>query len=103
MSKLISEQVKKTEFLISGLRNNKEVVKSWWIDAPLVDELEAEKNVLDKANQELERLKAEFSERSKAATQKLELHQKKFIEVKKKVKSNTDPAKWLQFGVMDKR
>jgi dsDNA-specific endonuclease/ATPase MutS2 len=101
--KLIDDQVEKTGILISGLRNNKEVVKDWGINETLIDELETGKAELIKDNQELERLRAEVKEKSGAAKKKMANLQEKFMEVKIKVKRNTDFTTWSKFGVMDKR
>ncbi|MDR1897163.1 MAG: hypothetical protein LBR10_10275 [Prevotellaceae bacterium] len=103
MSKLVNEQIKKTEILISGLRNNQEVVKKWGINEMLINELEIEKIELDKDNQELERLKTEVREKARAATKKMENLREKFFAIKKIVKRDAEPIKWRQFGVMDKR
>jgi SMC interacting uncharacterized protein involved in chromosome segregation len=103
MSKLINEQVRKTEILISGLKSNKDVVKNWGISESLISEMEAEKMELDKDNQELERLKTEIREKSRAATKRMANLQKKFSAVKKVIKRDAEPIKWRQFGVIDKR
>jgi exonuclease VII small subunit len=103
MSKLISEQVRKTEILISGLKNNKDVVKNWGIDESIINDLETEKISLNEANQELERIKTEAKEKSRTATKQMSDLQKKFVEVKKIIKRDAEPLAWSQFGVLDKR
>jgi predicted nucleic acid-binding Zn-ribbon protein len=103
MSKMIREQIGKTEILISGLRNNLNVVEKWGINEQLIKELETEKTELNVKNQEIERLLDEARNISKEANDKLSILKEKFLETKKKVKINTDSARWEQFGVLDKR
>jgi regulator of replication initiation timing len=103
MSKVINDQVKKTEILISGLRNNMAVVKNWELDEQSINELETENNALNADNQKLERLMEEARPVSKEANRKLADVRTKFMVIKKKIKLSTDPAKWEQFGIMDKR
>ncbi|MDR1883517.1 MAG: hypothetical protein LBR26_12170 [Prevotella sp.] len=103
MSKLINEQVRKMEILISGLRSNKDVVKNWGISESLISELDVEKIELDKDNQELERLKTEIREKSRAATKRMVNLKKKYTVVKKVIKRDAEPIKWGQFGIMDRR
>ncbi|MDR0749915.1 MAG: hypothetical protein LBF62_10165 [Tannerellaceae bacterium] len=103
MSKTVSEQVKKTEMLISGLRNNSEIMKNAGVSEQLISELEAENAGLNKQNQELERLMEEARPISKDANRKLAEVRTKFQEIKKKVKLSTDASKWEQVGIADKR
>lgn len=103
MSKMIRDQIEKTELLISGLRNNSDVVKNWKIDEQSIKELETEKAELNVKNQELERLMEQARGISRDATVKLSNLREKYTDIKKKVKMNTDPARWPQFGIPDKR
>jgi outer membrane murein-binding lipoprotein Lpp len=103
MSKVIDEQIKKTELLISGLKNNPEVVKKTGLDENLVRELETENNVLNADNQELERIKKEAKEKSREANRKLTKLRKKYTEIKREVKKNTDYETWKQVGIKDRK
>jgi hypothetical protein len=103
MSKIITEQIKKTEILISGLKNNKDVVKKWGVEESAILALEAEEKLLDSYNQKLESLLAEARATSKEANKKLYNVKAMFATIKKQIKTNNDPLKWSQFGVMDKR
>ncbi|MDR3218374.1 MAG: hypothetical protein LBU22_05240 [Dysgonamonadaceae bacterium] len=103
MSKTISEQVKKAEILISGLRNNVEIMKNAGLNEVLISELEAENSVLNKQNQALEQLLEEARPISKDANRKLLEVRAKYQEIKKKVKLGTEPAKWERVGIVDKR
>ncbi|MDR3339088.1 MAG: hypothetical protein LBT25_03150 [Candidatus Symbiothrix sp.] len=103
MSKTISEQVKKAEMLISGLRNNVEIMKNAGLNETLISELETGNNVLNKQNQELERLMEEARPISKDANRKLSEVRTKYQEIKKKAKLSTESSKWEQIGIMDKR
>jgi ABC-type transporter Mla subunit MlaD len=103
MSKTISEQVKKAEMLISGLRNNVEIMKNAGLNEMLISELETENSVLNKQNQELERLLEEARPISKDANQKLSEVRTKYQEIKKKVKLSTEPSRWERVGIVDKR
>ncbi|MDR0682634.1 MAG: hypothetical protein LBG15_12440 [Dysgonamonadaceae bacterium] len=103
MSKTISEQVKKAEMLISGLRNNVEILRNADLNEQLISELETEKEILNKQNQEVERLLDEARPISKDANKKLLEVRTKYQEIKKKVKLSTESSKWEQVGIADKR
>jgi hypothetical protein len=103
MSKTINEQVKKAEMLISGLRNNVEIMKNAGLNEMLISELETENSVLSKQNRALEQLLEEARPISKEANRKLLEVRTKYQEIKKKVKLSTESSKWEQVGVMDKR
>jgi phage-related tail protein len=100
---MIRDQIEKTELLISGLKNNFDVVKNWKIDEQSIKEMETEKAELNVKNQELERLMEQARGVSRDATVKLSKLREKYADVKKKVKMNTDPSRWPQFGIPDKR
>jgi hypothetical protein len=103
MAKLIDDQVKKTEILITGLRKNKYVLKNLDLDEAVINELEVENQALDVANQELERSKAEAKAKSKDANLKLNALREQFLNIKNKVKRNTTAENWKDYGVLDKR
>jgi predicted nucleic acid-binding Zn-ribbon protein len=103
MSKVINDQIQKTENLIVGLRNNLAQVKGFMIDEQSINELESDISTLNVTNQKLERLLEEARPISKDATAKLADVKTKFMALKKKVKLNVDPSKWEQFGIADKR
>jgi hypothetical protein len=103
MSKIVSEQIKKVEILISGMKSNKDIIKKAGLDENLISELETENNALNADNFELERLKTEVREKSRATTKKMVNLRRRYVETKRSIKKNADSAKWGQFGIMDRR
>jgi predicted nucleic acid-binding Zn-ribbon protein len=103
MSKLVDDQVKKTDLLISGLRNNMDVVNNLGLSENLFSEIETESSALSTANQELEQLKKELKEKSMNVNRQLFSLRKKFMEIKKKVKVSIGNERWKEVGIMDKK
>ncbi|MDR3262028.1 MAG: hypothetical protein LBT78_09375 [Tannerella sp.] len=98
MSKVIDEQVKKTEVFISCLKKNMKLLGQ--LDERLISELEAENNVLNAENKEVERIKEEAREKSLEANRKLVQARRKYVELKKHVKKNTPSNKWRMVGIL---
>jgi hypothetical protein len=103
MSKVISEQVKKAESLIAGLRKNPEIMGKAGLDEQIIAALESESKLLSAQNDELEQLEVKRREASRAANRKLDEIRTRFQAMKKKVKLSADPSKWVQVGISDKR
>jgi hypothetical protein len=103
MSKTISDQVNKTELLISGLRDNMDIAANAGLTSQQIAELEAETNALKSDNQEVERLLEQAKPIARIAVGKLVGVRTKFIDVKRKIKQHTDPTKWASVGILDKR
>ncbi|MDR1779765.1 MAG: hypothetical protein LBR50_03415 [Tannerella sp.] len=103
MSKVISEQVKKAESLIAGLRKHPEIMGKVGVNEQTLAALESESKLLGAQNEELEQLEAKRSEVSRAANGKLVAIRTQFQTLKRTVKLNTDPAKWAQVGILDKK
>jgi septation ring formation regulator EzrA len=103
MSKVISDQVEKSQLLISGLRKNLNLAKAYSVDSVLLNQLDAENKELDAENKELERLQQEIRMKSREAQKKLALSREKITNIKRLIKKNTDPSRWKDLGIMDKR
>jgi hypothetical protein len=103
MSKLMDEQVRKTEVLVSGLSRNRCVLESLDVNERELGELETDSRALDTDNRELERMKAEVQAKSREANRKLKALREKFMYVKNKVKRKTLPENWKELGIMDKK
>ena len=91
MSKTYSIQVEKARVLAKGLRENLEQVKAYGVTSDALDALERDAEETEQADNELDTLRAEVSE--KASVQSL----------KQIVKKNFDQPRWEALGVPDKR
>lgn len=90
--------------MAAGLKKNSEVVKLRCdITREQIEALEALAEEAAGMNAEVEALREEVSEKSAAANRKLEELKARMMAAKRAVKSNFDPEKWPELGVMDKR
>ncbi|MDR1743038.1 MAG: hypothetical protein LBR48_04365 [Dysgonamonadaceae bacterium] len=103
MSKVINEQVKKAEALISGLRKHPEMMKKAGLNEALINTLETESKLLNSQNQELEDLELKRREASRKANKKYNEIRVHFQDMKKKIKLSFDPSEWAQAGISDKK
>lgn len=104
MAKVYAEQVKKAQFLAAGLKSNHELVKSRCdITLEQIQSLEATAEEAARMNAEVEALREEVSRKAASANRKLEEVKRAMMSAKRMVKSNFDPSKWMELGVMDKR
>ena len=98
-----AEIVNKSRLMIAGLRNNAAEVNRRGIDASFITEYENELQELEKLDAEQERLKAELKMKTEAALTKRKQVESKLSEAKKVVKLSLPQAKWVEFGMEDKR
>lgn len=103
MAKIYAEQVKKAQQIAACVKKNYESVKFHGITLEQIQELEASAQEAARMNAEVEALREEVSRKATLANRKLEEVKRTMMAVKKVVKSNYDPMKWPDFGVMDKR
>ena len=98
-----AEIVNKSRLMIAGLRNNAAEVNRRGIDASFITEYENELQELERLDAEQERLKAELKMKTEAALTKRKQVESKLSEAKKVVKLSLPQAKWVEFGMEDKR
>ena len=104
MAKVYAEQVKKAQFLATGLKSNYELVKSrCGITMDQIQTLEAAADEAARMNAEVEALREEVSQKAARANRKLEEVKSQMMSAKRQVKAKFDPSKWMELGVMDKR
>ena len=104
MAKVYAEQVKKAQFLVTGLKSNYELINSrLGITMEQIQALEAAADEAARMNAEVEALREEVSRKAALANRKLEDVKKNMMSAKRLVKSHFDPSKWMELGVMDKR
>jgi len=104
MAKVYAEQVKKAQFLATGLKKNYELVKSRCdITMEQIQDLEAAADEAARMNAEVEALREEVSRKAAAANRKLDEVKSRMMNAKRQIKTSFDPMKWMELGVMDKR
>ena len=104
MAKVYAEQVKKAQFLVTGLKKNYELVKSRCeITMEQIQDLEAVADEAARMNTEVEALREEVSRKAAAANRKLDEVKSRMMSAKRQIKTSFDPMKWMELGVMDKR
>ena len=104
MAKVYAEQVKKAQFLATGLKSNYELINSrLGITMEQILALEAAADEAAHMNAEVEALREEVSRKAALANRKLDEMKRDMMGIKRMVKSNFDPGKWMELGVMDKR
>lgn len=104
MSKVYAEQVKKAQFLTTGLKKNLVIVKNrCGITQEQIQRLEATARDAELMNLELEKLREEVSQKAAKANRTLIELKNQMMIAKKAVKTNFDSQKWMEFGVTDKR
>ena len=104
MAKVYAEQVKKAQFLATGLKKNYEQVKSRCeITMEQIQDLEAVADEAARMNTEVEALREEVSRKAAAANRKLDEVKSRMMSAKRQIKASFDPMKWMELGVMDKR
>ena len=96
MSKVYAEQVKKAQFLATGLKSNYELVNSrLGITMEQIQALEAAADEAARMNAEVEALREEVSRKAALAKRKLEDVKKNMMSAKRLVKSHFVPSKWM--------
>lgn len=104
MAKIYAEQVKKAQTLAAGLKKNYDSVKlRCGITMEQIQQLEEMAAEAAGMNAEVEALREEVSQKAARANRKLEEMKRNMMNAKRMVKSNFDPIKWPELGVMDKR
>ncbi len=103
MSKTYSIQIEKARTLLDGLRKNYNCVSPYGVTNEALNQLEREAAEADRMNNELDALRAQVSEKSSVANQKLNDLRIHLQELKGVVKKNFDQTRWEALGVPDKR
>lgn len=103
MAKVYAEQVQKAQVLVAGLKKNYELVKSKGITLEQIQLLGEMADEAARMNAEVEALREEVSRKAACANRRLEEMKGNMMSAKRIVKSNFDPSKWADLGVMDKR
>lgn len=103
MSKTYSIQVEKARVLAKGLRENLEQVKAYGVTSDALDALERNAEETEQADNELDTLRAEVSEKASVANHKLNGLREQIQSLKQIVKKNFDQPRWEALGVPDKR
>lgn len=103
MSKTISDQIEKTQLLISGLRKNLHLVADKGINTELIDKMEAISKVLSEQNEKVEILREEVSKEIRIANQQHKELRDNFASTKRIIKQNFSQEEWEKFGLLDKR
>ena len=98
-----AEIVNKSRLMIAGLRNNSPEVTKRGIDPSFVSQYESELQELERLDAEQERLKAELKLKTEETLAKRKQVENKLSEAKKVVKLSLPQAKWVEFGMEDKR
>lgn len=103
MARMYSEQIEKTQTLLTGLKNNLGRLKNKGLDENFLCNLKTNNGSLSTYNGEYDKLKADFKAKSIQTNNKLEDVKKQVKEAKKIVKRNFEQSEWKDFGISDKR
>lgn len=104
MAKVFTEQVKKAQSLVTGLKANFDLVKSRCdITMEQVKALDEAANEAARMNAEIEALREEVRLKVVYANRKLDEMKRNMMNAKRQIKMSFAPNKWVEFGVFDKR
>lgn len=104
MAKIYTEQVKKAQILVAGLKANFDLVKTRCdISMEQLQALEVAANEAARMNAEVESLREEVSRKATLANRKLDEVKRNMMCFKRQIKSAFVPSKWMELGVLDKR
>lgn len=103
MSKVISEQIEKTQVLLTGLKSKAELIKNKGLDDEFMNRLNTDNNLMATYNQELDKLKAELKAKTIQANRKMMEIKTQVKEAKRVVKRDFMQHQWKEFGITDKR
>jgi hypothetical protein len=103
MSKVISEQIEKTQMLVNGLKGKVELVKDKGLDNEFIDKLNAENKLMSTYNEELDKLKAELKAKTIQTNRKILEIKTQVKEAKRVIKRDFMQHQWKEFGITDKR
>jgi len=101
MSKTYSEQITKTQSLLTGLKKNIEIVRSKGLNEEFINKLESDNNLVATFDKENEQIKADLKNKIVKANSKLDEIKKQVKEAKRIIKSDFDQSKWISFGITD--
>jgi len=103
MSKVITQQVEKTQLLINGLKEKIVLVKNKGLDEGFIDKLNANNQLMGTYNEELDKLKAELKEKTIQANRKMMEIKSQVRDAKRIIKRDFEQPQWKEFGLIDKR
>ncbi len=103
MSKVIKDQVIRFNEIVSGMKNKFSLLQGKGINEVQLNKLKEDLAVINKQNDEIDKLKTEVKEKKRAMMINLLRTKADIIEIKKVVKQNFDTSQWAEFGVLDKR
>lgn len=104
MAKVFTEQVKKAQALVAGLKAHSVQVESrCGIAMEQVQDLEAVVDEAARLNSEVEALREEVSLKVAVANEKLEEMKQSMMNLKRQIKHSFAPSKWVDLGIPDKR
>lgn len=98
-----AERISTAEVMGSGLSNNADQVTRRGIDEEFRTRFEAHRQAAIALNNEQEKLKADTKAKTAELDAKMDELDKAMTEAKKVVKMEFPQAKWVEFGINDKR
>ena len=103
MAKVYLNQISKSEELIAGFKKNLSRLSDKGVTTDKLKSMEDDLALLRTYDAENTKLTEELGGKRKIAYRKLTEVKNDFQSMKKIVKLNYDPDKWIQFGVTDKK
>ncbi|MBB4036192.1 hypothetical protein GGR21_002093 [Dysgonomonas hofstadii] len=103
MSKVISEQIEKTQMLLNGLEGKAELVKNKGLDDEFIKKLSVNNQQMTVYNEELDKLKAELKAKTIQANRKIMEIKSQVKDAKRVIKRDFSQYQWREFGINDKR
>jgi len=103
MSKVISDQIEKTQTILTGLKNKTDILKNKGLDDAFINKLNADNKLMATYNEELDRLKADLKAKTIQTNRKMMEIKTQIREAKKIIKKDFLQHQWKEFGITDKR
>ncbi len=103
MSKTYLDQMAKAKMLVNGLRKNAEWAEKHNISQEDLLAMEMTIGEGEKLNAEVDALREKTHEIVTLANEKMIEVKDKMTCIKRIIKANVDPSRWMDYGVMDKR
>lgn len=103
MSKVISEQIEKTQMLLNGLKGKIDSLRNKGLDEVFIDKLKTDNHLLATYNEELDKLKAELKSKTIQTNRKVMEIKNQVKEAKRIIKRDYLQQQWKEFGITDKR
>ena len=103
MSVTVTNEIKKAEVLVSGLKSHLDEVKQIGVTAEGIKKMEELSKELAKKDEEVDALRREANQKGRENRELLAELKSQMLTYRKAVKQRYMQPEWLKYGVQDKR